>query len=134
MSHRETFSEDYEFSVGKTYGGGYSVSLPHQCDNWEILGADVDKDESNDGYKFTPEDWKQVLSQCTDYQGFIAASKDRVMEQIAQGKVDLLRKPKQKKLDLPPPKYEIDEQTRTARVVPATTLSKVPYDPNPQYK
>ena len=63
MSHRETFSEDYEFSVGKTYGGGYSVSLPHQCDNWEILGADVDKDESNDGdYPAHPKDKKLAVA------------------------------------------------------------------------
>lgn len=41
MAHRETLEEDYEFSVRLTDEGGYSVSLPHQCDDWEIVGADV---------------------------------------------------------------------------------------------
>lgn len=47
MSHRETFEEDYEFEVKKEEGyeekegvWGYSVSLPHQCDAWEIVGAE----------------------------------------------------------------------------------------------
>lgn len=43
MSHRDSLTEDYEFEVrGPTeYSKGYSVSLPHQCDDWEIVGADV---------------------------------------------------------------------------------------------
>ena len=47
--HREIFEEDYEFEVIKeeSYSDeglpeGYSVSLPHQCDSWEIIGAGVD--------------------------------------------------------------------------------------------
>lgn len=39
--HRNTFDEDYEFEVMKK-DGGYSVSLPHQCSDWEIIGAEVD--------------------------------------------------------------------------------------------
>lgn len=65
MSHRESFTEDYEFYVSKENGyndykgiTGYSVSLPHQCDNWEIIGADVGKgDQSiphNGGYPALP--------------------------------------------------------------------------------
>ena len=42
---RDTFTEDYEFEVSKNSKGGYSVSLPHQCDEWEIVGADIDKSE-----------------------------------------------------------------------------------------
>ena len=41
MSHRNTFEEDYDFEVIKTVQGGYSITLPHQCDGWEILGADI---------------------------------------------------------------------------------------------
>ena len=44
--HRNTFEEDYDFSVGKNEEGGYSVTLPHQCDDWEIVGADIDKEET----------------------------------------------------------------------------------------
>jgi len=40
--HREKFDEDYEFEVTKNDRGGYSVALPHQCDDWEIIGAEVD--------------------------------------------------------------------------------------------
>jgi hypothetical protein len=58
MSHRNSFTEDYEFTVEKVEGYddaegmfGYSVSLPHQCDAWEIIGAEVDEDtpEENNG-------------------------------------------------------------------------------------
>ena len=42
MSHRDSFTEDYEFEVFKNNQGGFSVCLPHQCDSWEIIGADVD--------------------------------------------------------------------------------------------
>lgn len=41
MSHRESFDEDYQFEVEKTKEGGYSVTMPHQCGSWEILGAEV---------------------------------------------------------------------------------------------
>lgn len=40
--HRESFEEDYDFEVYKTEMGGYSVSLPHQCDAWEIVGAEIE--------------------------------------------------------------------------------------------
>lgn len=55
--HRPSFEEDYEFTVEKSYGGGFSVVLSHQCDQWEIVGADVDDDckEPNDeGYPAYP--------------------------------------------------------------------------------
>lgn len=45
MAHRETFEEDYEFTVEKS-NGGYSVYLPHQCSNWEIVGAELDTYEN----------------------------------------------------------------------------------------
>jgi hypothetical protein len=52
MSHRNSFTEDYDFEVSKEEGYdnmegvfGYSVSLPHQCDSWEIIGADVEEQE-----------------------------------------------------------------------------------------
>lgn len=46
--NRETPTEDYEFSVDRTYDyvdgkrieTGYEVSLPHQCDEWKIIGWD----------------------------------------------------------------------------------------------
>lgn len=54
--HRNTFKEDYEFSVRKIDGygekegvSGYSVTLPHQCDEWEIVGADGDDSEPHNG-------------------------------------------------------------------------------------
>ena len=47
MPHRNSFEEDYEFEVLKNDQGGYSVSLPHQCDDWEIVGAQVDNDFGN---------------------------------------------------------------------------------------
>lgn len=41
--HRGKFDEDYEFGVNCVdYGEdnkGYQVFLPHQCDDWEIVGA-----------------------------------------------------------------------------------------------
>ena len=43
MGYRETLKEDYEFEVGKNYDGGYYVNLPHQCDEWKILGFDADE-------------------------------------------------------------------------------------------
>ena len=55
MSHRQTFKEDYEFIVRKEdsydeeHEAGYSVSLPHQCDSWEILGAEDDDTEKHNG-------------------------------------------------------------------------------------
>ena len=46
--HRDSFTEDYEFFVEKDKEGGYSVSLPHQCDDWEIIGADIGNIRSGD--------------------------------------------------------------------------------------
>ena len=67
MSYRETFDEDYDFYVKKTYRGGYSVSLPHQCGNWEIIGADVcdlKEDDTNDGgYPANPKDKALAINQ-----------------------------------------------------------------------
>ena len=37
---RDSLTDDYTFYVDKYPEGGYSVSLPHQCDEWEILGFD----------------------------------------------------------------------------------------------
>lgn len=45
--HRETLEEDYEFEVEKTRDGGYSVRLPHQCDSWEVLGADLGSEDTS---------------------------------------------------------------------------------------
>ena len=42
MGYRTTLHEDYEFEVSKNTEGGYEVSLPHQCDEWKILGFDAD--------------------------------------------------------------------------------------------
>lgn len=54
---RSSFTEDYKFEVVKEYEG-YSVSLPHQCDSWEIIGAEVDDDDQtiphNGGYAACP--------------------------------------------------------------------------------
>lgn len=43
MPHRQDLEEDYIFEVSgpNEYIKGYSVSLPHQCDDFEILGADM---------------------------------------------------------------------------------------------
>lgn len=49
MAHRENFTDDYEFEVTKTEAGGYSIVLPHQCDNWEILGAEDEDFKEKDG-------------------------------------------------------------------------------------
>lgn len=52
MPHRNSFTEDYEFTVTRIEDWdkegvyGYSVTLPHQCDEWEIIGAEED-DESD---------------------------------------------------------------------------------------
>ena len=40
MPYRNTLKEDYEFTVIKNDDGGYEVNLPHQCDEWKILGFD----------------------------------------------------------------------------------------------
>lgn len=68
--HRETFEEDYEFEVYKNKEGGYSVCLPHQCDSWEIVGAEVDTDFGNikseiytDNYPNLPKDKEVALKQ-----------------------------------------------------------------------
>lgn len=71
MSHRETFTEDYDFEVIKEEGYGdfegvfgYSVSLPHQCDSWEIVGAEVeDKTDSNGRYPAKPISKELAVSQ-----------------------------------------------------------------------
>lgn len=31
-----------EFTVRKNYKGNYSVYLPHQCDEWQIVGDEYD--------------------------------------------------------------------------------------------
>lgn len=41
MSYREHLREDYEFLVLRNTNGGYEVSLPHQCDDWKVLGFDA---------------------------------------------------------------------------------------------
>lgn len=41
MSYRNSLREDYDFLVLKNPNGGYEVSLPHQCDDWKILGFDA---------------------------------------------------------------------------------------------
>lgn len=51
--HRNSFTEDYEFEVEKVEAYddelegvfGYSVSLPHQCDACEIIGAEVENQD-----------------------------------------------------------------------------------------
>jgi hypothetical protein len=49
-----SFTEDYEFEVTKeeSYSdeglpAGYSVSLPHQCDGWEIVGAEIEAENQS---------------------------------------------------------------------------------------
>lgn len=55
MGYRQKFDEDYEFDVrkGEEYSDkniGYSVSLPHQCGNWNVLAAeDTNSDIKNTG-------------------------------------------------------------------------------------
>jgi hypothetical protein len=66
MAHRESFTEDYKFTVEKTITGGYSVWLPHQCDGWEVLGAEVDKGEvieHDNGYPNLPKDHAFAVKQ-----------------------------------------------------------------------
>ena len=72
MSHRNSFTEDYEFEVEKKEGYdefkgifGYSVSLPHQCDEWEIIGAEVKSQEipHNDNYPSNPTSKKLAVNQ-----------------------------------------------------------------------
>lgn len=61
--NRNSFEEDYDFEVRKADGYaegkgkfGYSVSLPHQCDGWEIIGAEdkTGKYEHNFSYPALP--------------------------------------------------------------------------------
>lgn len=52
---RNSFEEDYIFEVIKIEGKGYSVSLPHQCDDWEIIGADIGSRDYGGGPKETDE-------------------------------------------------------------------------------
>lgn len=65
--HRNKFTENYNFEVYKSGKGGYSISLPHQCGEWEILGAEVDEDddtEPNDGgYPALPLNKKLAIKQ-----------------------------------------------------------------------
>lgn len=63
MAHRDSFTEDYDFEVKKTDGGGYSVSLPHQCNDWEIVGAEDKTEENDDGYPACPKDKKLAVAQ-----------------------------------------------------------------------
>lgn len=63
MSHRNRFTEDYVFEVRKTYRGGYSISLPHQCDEWEIIGADDDSIENDDSYPACPKSKEIAVKQ-----------------------------------------------------------------------
>lgn len=67
MGHRQSFKEDYEFYV-ETSNGGYSVSLPHQCDEWEIVGAEIDWDkvtdeEATDDYPNLPKSKELAVKQ-----------------------------------------------------------------------
>lgn len=47
---RESIKEDYKFTVERVQDWknkgvyGYSVSMPHQCDAWEIIGAEANDD------------------------------------------------------------------------------------------
>ena len=71
MSHRNSFTDDYEFTVEKEEGYGdfegvfgYSVSLPHQCDSFEIIGAEVENQrESNGCYPSCPTSKKLAIQQ-----------------------------------------------------------------------
>lgn len=70
MAHRESFTEDYEFEVKKIEGWGdkkgvfgYSVSLPHQCDDWEIIGAEDDSFSHNGDYPACPCDKELAVKQ-----------------------------------------------------------------------
>lgn len=71
--HRETFEEDYEFNVMKTENGGYSVYLPHQCDYWEIIGADM---------KIQGEEGKPDLTIMTDNYPNLPKNKDLAVKQM----------------------------------------------------
>lgn len=54
MGYRETPGEDYEFEVLKNDEGGYEVYLPHQCDDWKVLGFDGTNEKSG----FSEKGWK----------------------------------------------------------------------------
>lgn len=54
MGYRNSLKEDYEFEVSKNDQGGYEVDLPHQCDDWKILG--FDGTDLHKGYG--DEDWE----------------------------------------------------------------------------
>lgn len=43
MGYRTTLKEDYEFEVTKNKDGGYEINLPHQCDEWKVLGFEADE-------------------------------------------------------------------------------------------
>lgn len=63
--HRNSFEEDYHFEVSKTDEGGYSVYLPHQCDDWEIVGAEYNSKPENgtDDYPNLPIDKELAVKQ-----------------------------------------------------------------------
>ena len=65
MSHRNSFTEDYEFEVFNR--DGYSVCLPHQCADWGIVGAQVDEEDQtiphNGGYPARPKSKELAVSQ-----------------------------------------------------------------------
>lgn len=67
MAHRKNLDDGYEFRVERMeeYDGeflGYSVSLPHQCDSWEILGAEKDEN-GNENYLSYPKSKEAAIRQ-----------------------------------------------------------------------
>jgi len=70
MSKRNSFTQDYEFTVTKREDWdnesifGYSVYLPHQCDEWEIIGAEDESDiPSVDSYPKLPQSKELAINQ-----------------------------------------------------------------------
>lgn len=70
-----------------------------------------------EGYKFIAEDWAEIKNKRGDYIKFITGARDRTLNLIAQGKTEMLKKPRQKKMALPPPTYEIDEAARLDSII-----------------
>lgn len=54
-----------------------------------------------EGYKLTPEDWKMIDRDCSEYKGYIGGVKENVQKMLAEGKVT---KSKSKPIELPKPK------------------------------
>ena len=58
---RSARDEPYQFHV-RHNDGGFSVSMPHQCDRWEILGWENYEGKSFEQYPATKEEALDLFS------------------------------------------------------------------------